>query len=176
MLRCAYKTGVLARLSARLGAYLSGASEPFIKAIGRFAEAIGVAFQIQDGNQQKNYSCSTLLDILNIEGEEFAKKIDVVGEDIHEGKRSLMVLHCLATATPEVAARLLEILNLRTNDVALIQEAIGIIKSTDSITHARGVAKEIVEKAWNDIESLLPENEAKTKLKVFADYLINRQI
>jgi geranylgeranyl pyrophosphate synthase len=49
--RCAYKTGVLARLSARLGAYLSGASEPFIKAIGRFAEAIGVAFQIQDGLQ-----------------------------------------------------------------------------------------------------------------------------
>jgi len=58
---CAYKTGVLARLSARLGAYLSGASEEVIKSIGRFAEAIGVAFQIQD-------------DLLNIEGEEFAKK------------------------------------------------------------------------------------------------------
>jgi geranylgeranyl pyrophosphate synthase len=100
----------------------------------------------------------------------------VVGEDIHEGKRSLMVLHCLSTATPEKSARLLEILNQRTNDVALIQEAIALIKETDSITHARGVAKEIVEKAWNDIEPLLPENDAKTKLKVFADYLINRQI
>eukprot|EP01127_Copromyxa_protea_P004222 TRINITY_DN14119_c0_g1_i1.p2 TRINITY_DN14119_c0_g1~~TRINITY_DN14119_c0_g1_i1.p2 ORF type:complete len:360 (+),score=106.09 TRINITY_DN14119_c0_g1_i1:1528-2607(+) len=160
---CAYKTGVLARLSARLGAFLSGASEPFIKAIGRFAEAIGVAFQIQD-------------DILNIEGEEFAKKIDVVGEDIHEGKRSLMVLHSLSTATPEKAARLLEILNLQTNDVELIKEAIALIKETDSITYSRGVAKNIVEKAWGEIESLLPENEAKGKLRVFADYLINRQI
>lgn len=47
--RCAYKTGVLARLSARLGALLSGASEDFIHHIGIFAESIGVAFQIQDG-------------------------------------------------------------------------------------------------------------------------------
>jgi len=160
---CAYKTGVLARLSARLGAYLSGASEAVIKSIGRFAEAIGVAFQIQD-------------DLLNIEGEEFAKKIDVVGEDIHEGKRSLMVIHSLTAGTPEQSSRLVEILNSKTNDPVVINEAIAIMKATDSLTYARGVAKDIIEKAWADIEPLLPDNVAKGKLKVFANYLINRQV
>jgi len=87
-----------------------------------------------------------------------------------------MVLHSLSSATPEKAQRLLEILNSKTNDTVLIQEAIDILKANDSITYARGVAKEIVEKAWTDIEPLLPENDAKTKLRVFANYLINRQI
>jgi geranylgeranyl pyrophosphate synthase len=160
---CAYKTGVLARLSARLGAFLSGASEQIIKSIGRFAEAIGVAFQIQD-------------DLLNIEGEEFAKKINVVGEDIHEGKRSLMVIHSLSVGTPEQSKRLVEILNSKTNDPVLINEAIDIMKATDSLSFSRAVARDIMKKAWSEIEPLLSESEAKRKLRIFAKYLINREV
>jgi len=160
---CSYKTGVLARLSARLGALLSGASDEFIYNIGRFAEAIGVAFQIQD-------------DLLNISGEEFAKKIDVMGEDIHEGKRSLMVLHCLQHATKEKADRLIYILNLKTNDVSLIKEAVELMKSTDSLDYAKKIAAQIVTEAWREIEKLLPENKTKEKLRVFANYLISRNL
>lgn len=104
------------------------------------------------------------------------KKINVVGEDIHEGKRSLMVIHSLSAGTPEQAKRLVDILNSKTNDPAVINEAIDIMKATDSLSYARSIAKEIIEKAWNDIEPLLPESEAKTKLRVFANYLINRQV
>jgi len=160
---CAYKTGVLARLSARLGALLSGANDEFINRIGLFAESIGVAFQIQD-------------DILNLVGEEFASKIDMPGEDIHEGKRSLMVIHSLSVAPKEKAERLNEILNSKTSDRNVINEAIGIIKYTGSIEYSLQVAKDIIAKAWNGIEPLLPENPAKTKLKVFADYLVNRNV
>jgi geranylgeranyl diphosphate synthase type I len=44
---CAYKTGTLARLSAKLAALMSNATQEQIDAIGLFAEAIGVGFQIQ---------------------------------------------------------------------------------------------------------------------------------
>jgi len=159
---CAYKTGVLARLSARLSALLSGANDEFIKHVGIFAESIGVAFQIQD-------------DLLNLNGTEFSQQIAYPGEDIHEGKRSLMVIHCLANAPPAKADRLKEILNKQTNDQKEIQEAIAIIRSTDSMAYAEKVAQEIITKAWNNIEPLLPENPAKYKLKVFADYLICRK-
>jgi len=160
---CAYKTGVLARLSARLGALLSGASEEFIHHIGRFAEAIGVAFQIQD-------------DLLNISGEEFSKKIDQIGEDITEGKRSLMVIHCIKNAPEEKSNRLIEILNSKTKDPVLIKEAIDILKSTDSLTYAKQEATKIVTQAWNEVQKLLPENDAKEKLCIFANYLIERKI
>jgi geranylgeranyl pyrophosphate synthase len=160
---CAYKTGVLARLSARLGALLSGASDEFIHHVGIFAESIGVAFQIQD-------------DLLNLTGEEFAAKIDMLGEDIHEGKRSLMVIHSLSVAPKEKAERLNEILNSKTTDRKVIQEAIDIIKSTGSMEYSLQVAKDIIAKAWKGIEPLLPEVPAKLKLKVFADYLVNRSV
>jgi len=160
---CAYKTGVLARLSARLGALLSGGSYEFIHRIGRFAEAIGVAFQIQD-------------DLLNISGEEFSKKIEVMGEDISEGKRSLMALHCIKNASEKKSKRLTEILNSKTKDPVVIKEAIDIMKSTDSLTYAKQEASKIISQAWDEVQKLLPENESKEKLRVFANYLIDRKI
>lgn len=43
---------------------------------------------------------------MNIAGEKFAAKIAVQGEDIHEGKRTLMVIHSFKHAAPEKADRL----------------------------------------------------------------------
>lgn len=60
---------------------------------------MGVAFQIQD-------------DLLNLEGEEFKKTKGYSGEDIHEGKITLMVIHHLRTATHPT--HLLAILNKKT--------------------------------------------------------------
>lgn len=158
---CAYKTGTLARLSAKLSALISGGNDAQAEAIGKFAETIGVAFQIQD-------------DLLNIAGDKFAEKISVKGEDICEGKRTLMVIHAMKHASAEKSARLNEILLMHTRDQTLINEAIQIMVDTGSLDYARQVAKDIVNKAWADVEAVLPESEAKTKLKVFADYLVNR--
>jgi geranylgeranyl diphosphate synthase type 3/geranylgeranyl diphosphate synthase type I len=101
---------VLARLSARLTSLISGANADFIQHIGRFAEAIGVAFQIQDGMVGMRLSCvvvAQFVDILNLTGEEFVKKNSCVGEDIHEGKRSLMVIHSLSTSPEDKKKRLI---------------------------------------------------------------------
>lgn len=54
-----HKTGALLRLSVRAGAVLSGANTVQLKALTRYAENVGLAFQIQDdildviGDQQK---------------------------------------------------------------------------------------------------------------------------
>ena len=48
MQMCAYKTGTLARMSAKLAAVFSGARPDEVEILGKFAESIGVAFQIQD--------------------------------------------------------------------------------------------------------------------------------
>ncbi len=46
--RCALKTGSLFSAAARLGARLSGLAEADASALGRFAEMLGLAFQIAD--------------------------------------------------------------------------------------------------------------------------------
>ena len=65
---------------------------------------------------------------------------------------------------------------MHTNDETLIKEAIAIMQETKSLDYARQVAKDIITDAWRDVESVLPETEAKGKLKVFADYLVSRDI
>ena len=159
---CSYKTGVLARFATKLGAILGGATEKQMGALGKFGETIGVAFQIQD-------------DILNLVGEEFQKGKGV-GEDIHEGKRTIMVLHCLKNSNPVDRNRLLEILNAHPEDEKTIREAIVLIEKTGSVGYARKKADELVKDAWKKVENTLPPSQAKKTLKDFADYLVERKI
>jgi len=158
---CAYKTGVLARLAARLAVILNGGSRELEEKLGRFAESIGVAFQIQD-------------DIMNIAPTEgWGKEL---GDDINEGKRTLLVIHTLKKANGSDRKRLIEILNMHTKDGKLIREAIDIIKKYGSIEYAKGFARKMVRDAWKEAEPLLPENDAKKNLKGFADFMVERKI
>lgn len=157
---CAYKTGCLARMSARLAVALVGGSEDIEEKIGKIAESIGVAFQIQD-------------DILDISSpEELGKDF---GNDIREGKRSLLVVHTLKVASKDDRDRLIEILKIHTSDPKLIKEAIDILEKYDSVEYARKLAKKLVKDAWEEVDPLLEESEAKEKLKAFADFLVNRK-
>lgn len=159
---CAYKTGTLARMAAKLGALFADGTDEQIEVAGRFAEAIGVAFQIQD-------------DILNIAGEKFSKGKGL-GEDIHEGKRTLMVIHCLSNAPKKEADRLRVIMNSHPSDQKVIDEAIDIIKTQGSIDYAKGCASKLVSEAWVAFDTSFPKSEAKEKLQAFALYLIERDI
>jgi octaprenyl-diphosphate synthase len=75
-LMCRLKTGVLARLSAILGALAAAADEEQLSRIGRVAEDLGVGFQIMD-------------DVKNLTTGNPGKKR---GDDIVEGKKSLPII------------------------------------------------------------------------------------
>jgi len=160
---CAYKTGTLARMAAKMAAVLCDASDEVTEKLGRFAEAIGVAFQIQD-------------DILNLMGEAFAERKGGFGEDITEGKRTLIVIHALEKAKPADRRRLIEIIGLHTTDQKVKDEAIGIVQKYGSIEYAKEFARNLVKESWNEVDPLLPPSEAKEKLRAFADYLVERKI
>jgi geranylgeranyl pyrophosphate synthase len=160
---CAYKTGTLARMAAKIAAVLADANEELVEKLGRFAESIGIAFQMQD-------------DILDLTGRDFAEKKGGRGQDITEGKRSLIVIHTLKAANPKDKRRLVEILNMHTSDQALRDGAIAIIEKYGSIDYAKNFARKIVEESWRDVEKLLSASDAKEKLKAFAKFLIERKI
>ena len=158
---CAYKTGTLARMAARLAAVLSGANTELVEKLGHYAESIGVAFQMQD-------------DVLDLTGKEFAEKKGGRGQDITEGKRTLMVIYTLKKASPADRKRLINILNMHTSDQRLRDEAIAIMEKYNAIEHVKQTASQIVTGSWSEAEKLLPESEAKEKLKAFAEFLIKR--
>ncbi len=160
---CAYKTGTLARMAAKMAAVLADADEELVEKLGCFAESIGVAFQMQD-------------DILDLTSEEFAEKKGGYGQDITEGKRTLIVIHTLKVAEKEDRERLIEILNMHTSDQKLRNEAIAIMRKYGSIEYAKKFARKIVQESWREVEKLLPASEAKEKLNAFAKFLIERKI
>jgi len=160
---CADKTGTLARMAAKIAAVLCDASEDTVERLGRFAETIGIAFQIQD-------------DILDLSSSEFAEKKGGRGQDITEGKRSLIVIRTLEKATPKDKKRLIEILNMHTTNQKLKDEAIRIMEKYDSINYTKELARKMVADSWKEVDRLLQPSDAKEKLRAFAAFLVERKI
>ena len=160
---CAYKTGTLARMSAKIASVLAGANDELAEKLGRLAESIGIAFQMQD-------------DVLDLTSAEFEKKKGGRGQDITEGKRSLIAIHTLRVASAQDKRRLIQILSMHTSNQRLRDEAITLMRKYDSIEYVEKFAKRIVEESWKEAEKLLPDAIGKEKLKSFAEFLIERKI
>ena len=158
-----YKTGTLARISAKLGTIVVGGTDAQLEALGQFAETIGIAFQIQD-------------DILNLVGEKYAASREAIGEDISEGKRTMMVIHACQHMEEGKVGRLEEILDMHTKDQVLINEAIDILKEAKSIEYSQEYARRLVVSAWDSVDDILEDSQAKRHLKLFADYLVDRDL
>jgi len=163
MQMCSYKTGTLARMAARIASVLAAADEDVTEKMGKFAESVGVAFQIHD-------------DVLDLVGEDFAKGKGGVGMDITEGKITLIVIHALQHANLTEKKELIRILSMHTTDETLRRKAIQIFKKYGSIEYAKKRAAALVRESWGDAEKVLASSEAKKSLKALADYLINRSI
>jgi len=160
---CAYKTGTLSRMAAKIAAVLADANDELAEKLAHFAESIGIAFQMQD-------------DILDLTGEEFAEKKGGRGQDITEGKRTLVVIHTLKVANAEDKRRLIETLNMHTSDQKLRDDAVKIMEKYGSMDYVKRFAEKIVEESWREAEKLLPDSDAKEKLHAFAKFLIERKI
>jgi geranylgeranyl pyrophosphate synthase len=147
-------------MSAKLGAILGKANTKQTEALGKFAESIGIAFQIQD-------------DILNITEKGWGKEF---GEDITEGKKTLPVIKTLIKANKEEGNTLLTILNSKTKSKEKIEEAISIIEKHKAIDYSKKKAQKLVKEAWENLNPLIDDSKSKRTLKQLADFLINRQI
>jgi geranylgeranyl pyrophosphate synthase len=160
---CLSKTGVLTKFACQLGAIMGDSTEQQYEALGKFGQIVGVGFQIQD-------------DILELTEASFKEGKGSIGGDIHEGKRTLIVIRTLEVAKETDKKRLIEILDSHTEKEEELQEALDIINKYDGIDYSRKKAEEMVENAWNEVDSVLPDSNAKKVLKKFAEYLVDRKI
>jgi len=65
---------------------------------------------------------------------------------------------------------------MNTEDSALLQEAINILHESGSIKYAEKLAKDMLSKAWEELEPSLPESDGKIKLEELSKYLIDRDL
>lgn len=162
---CACKTGCLARIVARLAAIVTGQSRDVELQLARYAEDLSIAFQISD-------------DVLDIEhtldaSGDFGKEF---GNDIREGKKTLMAIYTADQASPADVARLEELLWADDNTEEEVLEAIEIMQDVNALEYARERARELSGRARDHLDGLDLEDEPEAKLRAFTEFVIERDV
>lgn len=142
-----------------IGAAIAAKREEIIPKLVEFGSFVGPAFQIAD-------------DILDLtEG----KGRGEIGRDIKEGKKSILMIHCLSKCNAKEKKLLLGILEKAPEATADddVRQAVALLNKYDSIKYAKKKAEELREKAYKSIKKMPPE--LHETLKFFADYLVNRK-
>jgi geranylgeranyl diphosphate synthase type I len=159
------KTGVLYEFAGRAGAAIgldqADLRDPLVDAVANFTGKVGVAFQVQD-------------DVLAITGET-AKLGKKVGNDVREGKRTLVVTGSLRNM--DASQRRLMTGTLGREDASddEIQAVIQLMKDCGGVDYARDVARKATDEAFKYLDRL-PDTPYRALLHDWADYLINREL
>ena len=142
------KTGTLARLAVKLGAFAGGASDEEIEKAGNFAQDIGTGFQILD-------------DVTNLTTGNPGKKR---GDDIVEGKKSLPVLLHLEKNPDdkEKIAALFEKARIEGIDSNAVEETISILVAGDAIESAKHRGQKIIEENARGLANLFGNAESES--------------
>lgn len=153
------KSAAPAAYLARIGVILGEGTDKQIEAMGDYFEALGISFQIID-------------DTLNLKG--FKDHLKTKGEDITAGKITYPIAKAMALLTPKDRARLWEIVSAKTEDIALITEAVALLDKVKAIELCEREAKTILEKAWKKIDPLLRDSMVKLNLRAFSWFVLER--
>ena len=104
-----------------------------------------MAFQTQD-------------DILNLKPDkEWGKEI---GDDINEGKITLIIINALKSLKDNQKQKLLEILQNENNSKEEIDEAISIIAESDAINYSKELANNLDLEIWTNLEEVVDDTDA----------------
>jgi geranylgeranyl diphosphate synthase type II len=149
----------------RLGAIVAGAGAGVLAALMEFGTSLGVAFQIQD-------------DSLNLVGDE-TKYGKAKSDDLLEGKRTLILLHLLSSATQSERDRVIATMNkerAKKTD-ADISYVASLIDKYDAIGYARKRAFELLKDALKTLRGIewKGDRDSAAQLAAFSRFAVERE-
>ena len=149
----------------RLGAILAGASPQQLATIYEFARPLGRCFQIVDD----------LLDLTS----DFQGLKKQQGNDIYEGKRTIMLLHLFRTARGNDKKRLVKIMaKTRENKTAAeVKLVIRLMEKYDSLDYGQKLAAGLAEQALAIFEKklgFLKKAPARQQIQAGVDFILRR--
>ena len=154
------KTAALFETSARCGSLLGGATKTKVKRLGEFGRFAGLAFQIID-------------DVLALTADEKVLK-KPVGNDIREGKRTLMIVYALKKASKSQRKQILDTLGNQDASAEQIKATIGLIDSLGAIDYAKKVADRYINKSKKALAKFA-DGADKEDLLSLSDLIFARQ-
>jgi len=154
------KTAVFFQFAAEAGAIVGGGTQDEVNALNAYGLNAGLGFQIWD-------------DYLDISSDEHTLGKDI-GNDIRNGKKTLIAVHCLNNATgndKKLLDRIFGNINATESEVKQVYD---LFKKLKSIDYAKETALSYITKAKKALD-ILPESDSKQLLFELADYSIKRE-
>jgi len=150
----------------RLGAILAGGNETQLEFLYEFGQYLGRCFQIKDD----------LLDLVS----DFKGLKKQTGNDIYEGKRTIMLAHLLREVKGKEKQRLLGILEKKRKEKSEkeVKWVIGLMKKHGSLEYGKKLAEESAVKAREIFEEklgFLKHQPARDQLKTGIDFMLTRE-
>ncbi|HEU5469925.1 MAG TPA: polyprenyl synthetase family protein [Actinophytocola sp.] len=152
------KTGSLIATAGRYGGMFSGAGPEQVRALHRYGEIIGTAFQISD-------------DVIDI-ASPATESGKTQGTDLREGVRTLPMLYALAEDGPE-SGRLRQLLSGPITDDAAVDEALALLRRSGGLTSAAQTLADYAARAHAELD-MLPPCPARDALELLSRYVIAR--
>jgi len=149
------KTAVFFQYSAEAGAILGGGTKDQTNALNEYGSDLGLGFQIWD-------------DYLDISSDEKTLGKDI-GNDIRNGKKTLIACHCLNNAEGENKKTLEKIFGNQNATDEDVKKVYNLFKEIGSIEYAKKIATDFCKKAKQAIE-MLPDTDAKKIMIDLVEY------
>jgi len=154
------KTGVLFQLAAKGGARIGGGSPEEVDALAKYGLFLGLSFQIWD-------------DFLDISSNVAVLGKDI-GNDIRNGKKTLIAVHCLQHASPEQKKILDAVFGNPKASESDVKSALDVFKQSGSVEYTRSFAQHYNTEAKASL-AILQNSLIKQTLQALADYAITRE-
>ncbi len=153
------KSAAPASYLARIGVLLGTGTKEQQNAMGEYFEALGISFQIID-------------DTLNLKG--FKDHLKTKAEDITAGKITYPIAKAMSMLNKKDRARLWQIVSMKTDNIALLTEAVALLDKYKVIELCEREAKTILERAWKKVDPLLRDSMVKLNLRAFSWFVLER--
>jgi geranylgeranyl pyrophosphate synthase len=153
------KSAAPASYLARIGVLLGTGTKEQQNAMGEYFEALGISFQIID-------------DTLNLKG--FKDHLKTKAEDITAGKITYPIAKAMSMLSKKDRAQLWQIVSMKTDNIALLTEAVALLDKYKVIELCEREAKTILERAWKKVDPLLRDSMVKLNLRAFSWFVLER--
>jgi len=153
------KTAALFSAATEVGGVIAGAPEDQVRALFRYGDALGVAFQIVD-------------DLLDYGGsaEAIGKN---TGDDFRERKLTLPVIKAVAQATPDERAFWVRVIERGDQQDGDLDRAMAIMTRHGAMAAARADALRYAAQARSAL-AVLPDDPLRGMLEDLADFVVSR--
>jgi geranylgeranyl diphosphate synthase type I len=154
------KTAILFMFSAEGGAIIGGGTKEEISALMEYGRSLGLGFQIWD-------------DYLDISSDERILGKDI-GNDIRNGKKTLIAVHSLNNAVGNDKKLLEKIFGNRNASEQDVKRVFNLFRESKSVEYAKNTALKYNAKAKKALD-VLDDSDTKEILIELADYSIKRE-